>query len=126
VVDGYGWPIQGIFDLGWHEKTKYRVDPGFYNAEVSVLVHLDAWKKLDPARKDLLSRNAIWLESLALENPAINAREAKRQADAGIEAIAFPGAVGQQYLAKAYEVGWAAIIAQSPEHGPKLKQLLSK
>ena len=30
VVDGYGWPIAGIFDLGWHEKTKYRVDPGFY------------------------------------------------------------------------------------------------
>ena len=27
----------GIFDLGWHEKTKYRVDPGFYNAEVRVL-----------------------------------------------------------------------------------------
>ena len=35
VVDGYGWPITGIFDLGWHEKTKYRVDPGFYTAEVS-------------------------------------------------------------------------------------------
>ena len=30
VVDGYGWPIGGIFDFGWHEKTKYRVDPGFY------------------------------------------------------------------------------------------------
>ena len=39
VVDGYGWPITGIFDLGWHEKTKYRVDPGFYTAEVSVLVN---------------------------------------------------------------------------------------
>jgi TRAP-type C4-dicarboxylate transport system substrate-binding protein len=21
VVDGYGWPITGIFDLGWHERT---------------------------------------------------------------------------------------------------------
>ena len=28
VVDGYGWPIGGIFDLNWHEKTKFRVDPG--------------------------------------------------------------------------------------------------
>ena len=24
VVDGYGWPITGIFDLGWHEKTKFQ------------------------------------------------------------------------------------------------------
>src|SRR5215471_14584296 len=39
VVDGYGWPITGVFDLGWHEKTKYRVDPGFYTAEASVLVN---------------------------------------------------------------------------------------
>src|SRR3981081_4748461 len=39
VGDGYGWPIPGIFDLGWQEKTKYRVDPGFYSAEVSILVN---------------------------------------------------------------------------------------
>ena len=40
--------------------------------------------------------------------------------------IAFTGDVGRQYVAKAYEVGWNAIIAQSPQHGPKLKELLSK
>ncbi|HCN71468.1 MAG TPA: ABC transporter substrate-binding protein, partial [Pusillimonas sp.] len=27
VADGYGWPVQGILDLGWHEVTKARVDP---------------------------------------------------------------------------------------------------
>src|SRR5918994_2615096 len=46
VVDGYGWPINGIFDLGWHEKTKYRVDPGFYSVEVSILGNKTAWDKL--------------------------------------------------------------------------------
>src|SRR3954463_4041639 len=33
VIDGYGWPIHALFDLNWQEKTKFRVDPGFYNAE---------------------------------------------------------------------------------------------
>ena len=32
VVDGYGWPIHALFDLNWQEKTKYRIDPGFYDA----------------------------------------------------------------------------------------------
>src|SRR5204863_164745 len=41
VVDGYGWPIQGIFEMKWEEKTKYRVDPGFYNAEVTLVICLD-------------------------------------------------------------------------------------
>ena len=56
VVDGYGWPITGIFDLGWHEKTKYRVDPGFYTAEVSILVNKTAWDKLNDAQKAVLAQ----------------------------------------------------------------------
>src|SRR5438270_1069727 len=51
VVDGYGWPITGVFDLGWNEKTKYRVDPGFYTAEASVLVNKTTWAKLKHSQK---------------------------------------------------------------------------
>ena len=58
VVDGYGWPITGIFDLGWQEKTKYRVDPGFYTAEVSILVNKSAWDKLSDKQKAVLAKAA--------------------------------------------------------------------
>ncbi len=27
VVDGYGWPVTGIFDLGWEKVTKFRLEP---------------------------------------------------------------------------------------------------
>jgi hypothetical protein len=40
--------------------------------------------------------------------------------------IKLDGAVAKNYLDKAYEAGWAGIVRQSPEHGPKLKQLFSK
>ena len=126
VVDGYGWPIQGIFDFGWHEKTKYRVDPGFYNVEVSVLVNLNTWKRLDDKQRAFLNQQAVWMETLDAETIARNEADRKRQAESGIEVIKFEGDVGKQYLDKAYQVGWDSIIAKSPEHGPKLKQLLSK
>jgi TRAP-type mannitol/chloroaromatic compound transport system substrate-binding protein len=58
VVDGYGWPIGGIFDLNWQEKTKYRVDPGFYDAEVSIVMNLDAYQRLTPAQKAFLDKQA--------------------------------------------------------------------
>src|SRR5580700_7520998 len=58
VVDGYGWPITGVFDLGWNEKTKFRVDPGFYTAEVSVLVNKNSWDRLDDAQKNVLRKSA--------------------------------------------------------------------
>src|ERR1700757_3209079 len=58
VVDGYGWPISGIFDLGWNERTKYRVDPGFYSAEVSILINKTVWDGLSPAQQAVLGQAA--------------------------------------------------------------------
>ena len=127
VVDGYGWPITGIFDLSWQEKTKYRVDPGFYNAEVSIVVNLNAWNKFSAAQRDALNKWALWIESQNSDFWSKEVeRETKRQAEAGIQVIKFDAAQAKQFVDKAYEAGWAGIIKQSPEHGPKLQQLLSK
>jgi TRAP-type C4-dicarboxylate transport system substrate-binding protein len=127
VVDGYGWPITGIFDLGWHEKTKYRVDPGFYSAEVSILVNKAKWDSLTEQQRDVLRKEGMRAEEEAFARFAKeNEQDIKRQAEAGIEVIKFEGAVGQEYIDKAYEAGWAGIIRQSPEHGPKLREFFSK
>jgi|SRR5579871_3352498 len=127
VVDGYGWPITGVFDLGWQEKTKYRVDPGFYTAEVSVLINKTTWDRLTEAQKDVLRKAAERGEAEAIaEFAEENEREIKRQAAAGIQTIKFEGATASTYLAKAYQAGWDGIIRQSPATGPKLKELFQK
>ena len=88
VVDGYGWPIGGIFDLNWHEKTKFRIDPGFYDAEVSLIMNLPAYKKLSDAQRAYLRqagarrwrpRTRFWAKYAA--------DETARQEKAGIQAI---------------------------------------
>ncbi len=126
VVDGYGWPIHALFDLNWQEHTKYRVDPGFYNAEVSLIVNLDKWKGLTQAQRAYLTKQALAFEAQNEEWKKYNQEEAQRQAKAGIQAIRFDAATSKQYVDKAYEVGWAGIIKASPEHGPKMKALFSK
>src|SRR3972149_4919782 len=83
VVDGYGWPIHLIFDLNWQQHTKFRVDPGFYNAEVSLIANLDAWKKLTPAQRNYLSRQALAHEGESSFWIKFNEEEAKKQAQAG-------------------------------------------
>jgi TRAP-type transport system periplasmic protein len=127
VVDGYGWPITGVFDLGWNEKTKYRVDPGFYTAEVSVLVNRNSWNRLNDAQKNVLRKAAEQGEAEAApEFAEENEREIKRQAAAGIETIRFEGDAASAYLAKAYQAGWDGIIRLSPVAGPKLRALFQK
>ena len=125
VVDGYGWPITGIFDLGWHERTKFRVDPGFYSAEVSVLINKASLEKLDAEQKKVIMDAAAWLEAQAAETAKENAVDIEKQKAASIQVIEFKGAEGQAFRAKAYETGWAGIIAKSPEHGPKLREFFA-
>jgi TRAP-type C4-dicarboxylate transport system substrate-binding protein len=123
VVDGYGWPISGIFDLGWDKATKFRVNPGFYGAEVNVLVNLDKWKSLNDAQRKILNDAALWLEGLDAENVAINKAEDERQVKAGIQVLDFGAQVSQDFLKKANDVAWQSVIAKSPETGKKLREL---
>ncbi len=122
VVDGYGWPINGIFDLNWHEKTKFRVDPGFYNAEVSLVMNLDKWKALSQAQRDLLMKHVIALENANDSWKKVNEEDMRKQKEAGIQVIQFP----KSYYDKAYEVGWAGAIKASPSYGPQMRKLFSK
>jgi TRAP-type C4-dicarboxylate transport system substrate-binding protein len=126
VVDGYGWPITGIFDLGWQEKTKYRVDPGFYSAEVSILINKNTWAKLNDAQKKVIGDASAWLEAQAQDTVKENEADAEKQKAAGIQVIAFTDADAKFYHDKAYQAGWDGVIKQSPESGPKLKEFFSK
>jgi len=127
VVDGYGWPITGVFDLGWNERTKYRVDPGFYSAEVSILINKGVWDKLNDKQKAVLQKAAEQAEAEAVpEFTKENAAETERQAKAGIQAITFDAANTKRYIDEAYKAGWDGVIRQSPENGPKLRTFFAK
>jgi TRAP-type transport system periplasmic protein len=123
VADGYGWPVTGIFDLGWDKVTKFRMEPPFYSVEVNVLVNLDAWKGLNDAQRKVLNEAALWLEGLDSEKVAVIQAERERQAAAGIQALDFGEAASKAFLDRAYEVAWQSVIKRAPETGPKLRQL---
>jgi TRAP-type C4-dicarboxylate transport system substrate-binding protein len=126
VVDGYGWPIGGIFDLNWHEKTKFRVDPGFYDAEVSLIMNLPAYRKLSEAQRTFLNRQVLALEAENTFWVKFAADETARQAKAGIATIAFDAATAKAFRDRAYEIGWASAAKQSPEIAARFKALFSR
>ncbi|HEX9395671.1 MAG TPA: TRAP transporter substrate-binding protein DctP, partial [Burkholderiales bacterium] len=126
VIDGYGWPIHALFDLNWQEKTKYRVDPGFYNAEVGLIMNLDKYKSLPAKAREYLERQALAYEQKNDFWKSYNQNEAKRQAEAGIQTITFDAATSRAYVEKAKEIGWANAIKASPQYGESLKKVLAK
>ncbi len=125
VVEGYGWPILGVFDLGWQQVTRYRLEPGFYNGEVNVLVNLDRWRRLSDRQRALLDAAALWLEGLDAENVDHIEAEGRRQTEAGIQTIRLPDAEARRFTEHAIEIAWHAVIRRSPETGPRLRQLIA-
>jgi len=126
TVDGFGWPAQGIFDFSWQKVVKYRVDPGFYRTEMQFLVNLDVWKKLGAPQKKLLETVMGEIEEMDKAEAAVTIAERKKQEEAGLKVIRFSAAEEAKYRQIARDAAWEVILKNSPEHGPKLKQLLSK
>ena len=126
VVDGYGWPLLGIFDLGWHEKTKYRLDPGFYTIELGVVFSANAWKKLTPAQRAFMEKQGAWLESLNAEDAARDVpAELKKQEAAGIQAVKLDPAQAAVFLKTASDAAWDGIVRTSPTHGQTLRNMMA-
>lgn len=126
VVDGYGWPIAGLLDLGWQDRTKMRVDPGFYGAEHGILMNLASWRALTPAQHDFLKKQFEWAEAQNATYKDEVANEKKRQADAGIRVIQLSTSESKAYLATANAAARRRVLEVSPTHGDKLNALFLK
>lgn len=126
VIDGYGWSIGGIFDLNLASQTKFRVDPGFYDADVSLVMNLDKWKGMNQAQRDFLQKMALEVEANSHQWRKEGEDEKAKQNASAIQPLTFSAEETKKYLEVAYDAGWKELIQASPVHGPKLRELLSK
>lgn len=120
VVDGYGWPAVGVFDLGWGAHTKFRIDPGFYNVVVNVLVNLDKWRSLREDQHAFLNRMAGWLEDENVRWVAERkAADEKKIKQAGIQIVD----LGPGHRRTAYDAYWDYLAKRAPEPTRELRSL---
>jgi TRAP-type C4-dicarboxylate transport system substrate-binding protein len=126
VVDGYGWPIQGIDELGLLPVTKRRIDPGFFVAPNEVLINLNTWNRLTAPQKKILDDAGQWMETwLDKYEQDENEKAKKLQADNGIQVVTLAPKDAAEYLRIAYESGWEEIAKIAPENGPQLRKFMS-
>ena len=127
TVDGLGWPLWGIEAWGWHKVLKYRVEPGFYSAEVSVLVNLDTWKKMSKPQQDVINAAMMELEENFPKIRAANDEAARKvQSDAGIQVIQLSPEETAKWLKVAEDAGWEDVMKKDPENAPRVRELTTK
>lgn len=123
VVQGYGFPAWGVQDLGWDKLTKTRVDPGFYNVVVNVLMNKDRYDALTPEQRKVIDDAVTWFEAeMVTYQAAQSAIHAAAQDAAGIKSVD----LGADFAVKAANIYWDELASQSPETVATLRGLLQK
>ncbi|GGK44065.1 TRAP transporter substrate-binding protein DctP [Salinarimonas ramus] len=124
VIEGYAWPLWGIGDLGLLEVTEHRVEPGFYNAEISVIMNENSWNGLTPEQQAALTEAMIETEAWFIDyRNEVDAAQRALQDEAGIEVITFSEEENAKMVQTADDAGWAVVIQNSPQYGERIKEL---
>ena len=123
VVQGYGWPLWGINDFGWDKLTKMRIDPGFYNVAVNVLMNKSKYDTLTPAQRKVIDDAVVWFENDSERYSSDTTKAALDMQDKqGIKAVSF----GPGFKKTAVDLSWEDLKKLNPKSIGKLQAMLAK
>jgi TRAP-type transport system periplasmic protein len=127
VVDGYILPAHTIRDFGLVKPSKYLVFPGAYQPVHSLLVNLDAWKKLPKHLQELLTKQADDMTRYAFDNIEKKiAEEYDSFKKEGMTFIELPAAEGEKYKKIARDSMYEIVSKKSPAESEKILQFITK
>jgi TRAP-type C4-dicarboxylate transport system substrate-binding protein len=123
TVQGYGWPLWGINDFGWDKLTKIRVDPGFYNVIVNVLMNKAKYDSLNAAQRKVIDDSIAWFE---IDNERYTADKTRETMELHEKAGIRPVSFGPEFKKIAQDLYWDDLKALSPDAIAKLRPLLTR
>lgn len=107
TFDGAGWPIIAFQDLGWDQFLKHRIDPGFYQTDLAVVVNPAAWEGLGEEARRIISETAVEYEQISYDNfQEMIAETDASSRENGLTVHTLEGEARDAYLDAAYEEAW--------------------
>jgi TRAP-type C4-dicarboxylate transport system substrate-binding protein len=125
TVDGYGFTAIGLLP-DWYRVTGYRVDPGFYDAGIEILISLDTWKELSGEQQKMLNDFVLKHEASTVQKTKSDMAAAnEEQQKKGIKIINFTGAERDKWVKTARDIGWESVIKLNPTEGKQLRKFFA-
>jgi len=128
AVDGFANLDSEVATQGWHEVSKYRLEPGFYHPIIIVGVNLKKWKAMNSAQQGVLTKAGLYLEN------ELSAELGRKDRAMGNELVTTKGmkrnilsaADSKKFLSLAYTAQWDVVEKRDPVVGKKLRALIGK
>ena len=123
TFDGSGWPIIGIEDLSWDEFLRYRIDPGFFQTDLAVVINPAKWESLSEEARAIIEEVAVEYEKISYENFQTMIEETdQRVREDGMEVIELEGEAAENFLDLAYDSAWKRMEEAGSEYYDALRE----
>ena len=129
VVHATAWTSIGLMDLKWDDYLNFRIDPGFYNADIGVLMNKESWDALSPESQALIQEVVIeWEQKSYDARQADQVRDEATLQSRGMQFVAMTGDAAAAYLQTADDAVWARMhdrleAMDSMENYDRLREL---
>ncbi len=125
MVDGFGWPLEGVAMSGWPEVTKFCIDHPFYQGDFLFLANLKSFNNLPKHLQTVLAEVARDFEPEMVEMyKQMLKEEREKVTKSGVTFIKFSPEDAKYYLDLAWQSGYneAKQICR-PQHFEKLMKM---
>jgi TRAP-type transport system periplasmic protein len=123
TFDGSGWPIVAIKDLSWDKFLRYRIDPGFFQTDLAVVVNPAKWDGLSEEAKTIINEAAAEYEKTSYDKfQTVIAETDKTVRDEGMQVITLEGEAAAKYLDGAYDSAWKRMKDAGSEYYDDLRK----
>lgn len=122
TIDGAGWPLIAIQDLSWDKFLAYRVEPGFFQTDLAVIVNPGTWADLPADVRQIISSSAAEYERVSYDRmQALIETTREAVAAGGMQTVELTGDAREAYLDAAYDRAWNRLKQSGSEYYDALR-----
>lgn len=122
LVNANCYTVLGYQNFGWNKFTRFRIDPGFFQTDVLVMVNKTSWDRLGAPARKILQEVAIEHERASYDANLAGTREhGEQMIAAGMKVVELQGAARAAYLDKAARVSWERLAKRDASRLSELR-----
>ena len=126
TVDAMAWTGVSMYNEGFQEFVKYRLEPGVLNAVMTMQINLDRWRSLPPDVQAFLLVESMTYERESRERFfEIARREKISLANDGMSYVDLSEGVAEDYKQIAIDAVWGRMSARTPDSVARLRPLFN-
>ncbi|MFN4154371.1 MAG: TRAP transporter substrate-binding protein DctP [Paracoccaceae bacterium] len=124
TFDGLGYPPSAIEGWNWDRFLKYRVDPGFLQADLGIYISPTKWNGLSEEARQILTDVALEFEVSGYhEWQQLTADVNTRFEAQGMKVVQLEGDAAKAFVDAAHDAVWARLKASGSPHADALRAL---